>query len=85
MLYGPGAGSVPTASAVIGDVISVVNTAKGSFTHNCLCYKDLPFFPSDDMASRFFLRIHVVDRPGVLARVAAMFGDEGVSIRSMVQ
>jgi homoserine dehydrogenase len=85
MLYGPGAGSVPTASAVIGDVISVVNTAKGSFTHNCLCYKDLPFFQSDDVASRFFLRIHVVDRPGVLARVAAVFGDEGVSIRSMVQ
>ena len=85
MLYGPGAGSVPTASAVIGDVISVVNTAKGSFTHNCLCYKDRAFFPSDDVVSRFFLRIRVSDRPGVLARVAAVFGEEGVSIKSMVQ
>ncbi len=85
MLYGPGAGSVPTASAVIGDVISVVNTAKGSFTRNCLCYKDLPFFPSEDVLSRFYLRVRVSDQPGVLARVAAVFGDEGVSIRSMVQ
>ncbi len=85
MLYGPGAGSVPTASAVIGDVISVVNTAKGSFTHNCLCYKDLPFCPSADVVSRFFLRVRVADRPGVLARVAAVFGEEGVSIHSMVQ
>lgn len=85
MLYGPGAGGVPTASAVIGDVISVANTAKGGFTHNCLCYKDRPFFPSDDVVSRFFLRIRVADRPGVLARVAAEFGEEGVSIRSMVQ
>ena len=42
MLFGPGAGSVPTASAVIGDVISVVNTVKGSFVQNCLCYKDVP-------------------------------------------
>jgi homoserine dehydrogenase len=70
---------------VIGDVISVVNTAKGSFTHNCLCYKDRPFFPSDDVVSRFFLRIRVSDRPGVLAKVAAVFADEGVSISSMVQ
>jgi len=85
MLYGPGAGSVPTASAVIGDVISVVNTAAGSFTKNCLCYKDLPFFPSADVVSRFYLRLHVVDRPGVLARVAAVFGEQDVSIRSMVQ
>jgi homoserine dehydrogenase len=85
MLYGPGAGSVPTASAVIGDVISVVNTAKGSFTHNCLCYKDLPFYRGDDVVSRFFLRLQVVDRPGVLATVAAAFAREGVSIRSMAQ
>ena len=85
MLFGPGAGSVPTASAVIGDIISVVNTVKGSFVQNCLCYKDRPFFPDADMVSSFYLRMQVADEPGVLARIAALFGDHGVSIASMVQ
>jgi homoserine dehydrogenase len=85
MLFGPGAGSVPTASAVIGDIISVVNTVRGSFVQNCLCYKDLPFFPDADMVSSFYLRLQVADKPGVLARIAAVFGEEGVSIQSMVQ
>ncbi len=85
MLYGPGAGSVPTASAVIGDIISIVNTVKGSFVQNCMCYKDLAFFPDADMVSRFYLRLRVADRPGVLARIAAVFGEHGVSIHSMVQ
>jgi homoserine dehydrogenase len=85
MLYGPGAGSVPTASAVIGDIISVVNTVKGSFVQNCLCYKDVPSFPSADMVSSFYLRLRVSDQPGVLAKIASLFGDHGVSIASMVQ
>lgn len=85
MLFGPGAGSVPTASAVIGDIISVVNTVKGSFVQNCLCYKDIPFFPDEEMVSRFYLRLRVADRPGVLASIAALFGEHEVSIRSMVQ
>src|SRR5665648_1280017 len=85
MLFGPGAGSVPTASAVIGDIISVVNTVKGSFVQNCLCYKDVPFFADADMVSSFYLRLRVSDQPGVLAKIASLFGDHGVSIASMVQ
>jgi homoserine dehydrogenase len=85
MLFGPGAGSVPTASAVIGDVISVVNTVKGSFAPNCLCYKDVPFFPDTEMVSKFYLRLRVSDQPGVLAKLSALFGESGVSIHSMVQ
>ncbi|MFA4965348.1 MAG: homoserine dehydrogenase [Thermoleophilia bacterium] len=85
MLFGPGAGSVPTASAVIGDIISVVNTVKGSFVQNCMCYKDLAFFPDAEMVSSFYLRLRVADQPGVLARIAALFGEQGVSIASMVQ
>jgi homoserine dehydrogenase len=85
MLFGPGAGSVPTASAVIGDIISVVNTVKGSYVKNCLCYRERPFFPDADMVSSFYLRLRVVDKPGVLAKIAAVFGDQGVSIASMVQ
>jgi homoserine dehydrogenase len=85
MLYGPGAGSMPTASAVIGDIISVVNTPKGSYTRNCLCYKHLERLADDDMVSSFYLRFHVADRPGVLAQVATVFGEDAVSIKSMEQ
>jgi homoserine dehydrogenase len=85
MLFGPGAGGTPTASAVIGDIISIVNTAPGGFIRNCTCYKQLGFLPSDEVVSRFYLRMKVADQPGVLAAVAGVFGDEGVSIASMQQ
>ena len=85
MLFGPGAGGTPTASAVIGDVISVVNTARGGYVRNCVCYKDLGFYPNDEVVSRFYLRVQVVDESGVLATIAGIFGDQGVSIHSMQQ
>ena len=85
MLFGPGAGSVPTASAVIGDIISVVNTAKGSFVQNCPCYKELGFFPGAEMVSSFYLRIEVTDEPGVLAGHRRPLRRRGVSIASMQQ
>ena len=85
MLFGPGAGGTPTASAVIGDIISIVNTAPGGFIRNCTCYKQLGFFPSDEVVSHFYLRLQVADEPGVLAQVAGLFGDEGVSIQAMQQ
>ena len=47
---------------------------------NCLCYKERKFFPDADMESTFYLRLAVADRPGVLAKIAALFGDHGVSI-----
>ena len=85
MLFGPGAGGTPTASAVIGDVISIVNTAAGGYIGNCTCYKALGFYPSADVVSRFYLRVEVADEPGVLAAIAGVFGQEGVSIHSMKQ
>jgi len=85
MLFGPGAGGIPTASAVIGDVISIVNTAPGGYVRNCTCYKHLGFYPSADVVSRFYLRVRVADEPGVLAAIAGAFGGEGVSIHSMQQ
>jgi len=85
MLMGPGAGSVPTASAVVGDIISIVNTMPGGFVQNCTCYKTLPFLPHEQVMSSFYLRLQAVDKPGVLGRIAAVFGEEGVSIRSVVQ
>ena len=85
MLYGPGAGSVPTASAIIGDLVSVVNTAPGGYVQNCTCYKDLEFFPNDDVVASFYVRMQVTDRPGVLAQITPILAEEQVSIRSVWQ
>ena len=85
MLFGPGAGSVPTASAVVGDIISIVTTAPGGFVRTCTCYKDLPFYPDERVVASFYLRLQVEDKPGVLGKITAIFGEEGVSIRSVVQ
>jgi homoserine dehydrogenase len=85
MLYGPGAGSIPTASAVIGDIIGVITTAPGGFVRNCTCYRDLAFFPHADMVSSFYVRLQVTDKPGVLGQITPILGEEGVSVRSMWQ
>lgn len=85
MFYGRGAGGGPTASAVLGDVVdAAVNRANG--TAGVIGRLSAARVRSnDELSSAFYLSIEVVDRPGVLARVAAVFGDQGVSIRSMEQ
>ncbi len=87
MFYGRGAGEMPTASAVMGDVFEVAkNIACGitGSTH-CGCYKKLPIKKIDDIVSRYFLRMEVEDKPGVLATVASVLGNNSVSIAQVVQ
>jgi len=85
MFYGRGAGGTPTASAVLGDVIdAAVNLTRGtaaSVGH----LRPAVIRPIDDLRSPFTLTLNVADAPGVLAAVAGVFGEEGVSIRSMEQ
>ncbi len=85
MFYGRGAGGLPTGSAVLGDVIdAAVNLAKG--THASLgSFGPARFRPQSELSSAFYLAVEVVDRPGVLANVAGVFGAHDVSIRSMEQ
>lgn len=85
MLYGRGAGGLPTASAVLGDVIdAAMNLRQG--THAAIGqFARIPIRSIDDLSSAFYLSVEVADRPGVLARVADAFGRHGVSIRSMEQ
>ena len=85
MFYGRGAGGGPTASAVLGDVIdAALNRRKGSHaTVGRLGPARLAAV--DDVESAYYLNLEVLDRPGVLAQVAGVFGDHGVSIRSMEQ
>ncbi len=85
MFFGRGAGGMPTASAVLGDVIdAAINIGKG--THGPLGTLHAGRIrPIDELRSAFYLNVEVDDSPGVLAQVAGVFGAHGVSIRSMEQ
>jgi homoserine dehydrogenase len=85
MFYGRGAGGMPTASAVLGDLIDAgVNLRKGA--HASLGSLGFATIRSiDDARSEYYLNVEVADRPGVLAAVAGVFGTHGVSIRAMEQ
>lgn len=85
MLSGPGAGGVPTSSAVVSDIISIVSTDKAGFLQDCSCYKERSFIPDAETSSAFFIRTRVEDRAGVLAQISSIFGEQGVSIESMIQ
>lgn len=84
---GRGAGQMPTASAVMGDVIDVcrdlVYDSCGRV--GCNCYKSLPVKNIEDSMSKFFLRLQVEDRSGVLANIASVLGNNNVSIAQVVQ
>jgi homoserine dehydrogenase len=86
MLLGRGAGGVPTASAVLGDLIDAAKNLHagargatiGTLTRKRIC-------PIDETASQFYVALDVVDQPGVLAKIAGVFGRNDVSIQSMQQ
>ena len=85
MFYGRGAGGRPTASAVLGDVIdAALNRAKGTAA-SIGALGRCRVRPIDELSSPFYMNIEVSDQPGVLAAVAGVFGEHGVSIRSMEQ
>ncbi|MEG1504852.1 MAG: homoserine dehydrogenase [Lachnospiraceae bacterium] len=87
MFYGKGAGELPTASAILGDVIDVARNI--SYDCNgrisCTCYKNLKVKPIGEVENKYFLRMKVSDRPGVLAQIAKVLGDHGVSISKVTQ
>jgi homoserine dehydrogenase len=87
VLEGRGAGGGPTASAVVGDVIDAARNiragARGRLGH--LGYRPCPIREIAEIVVPYCVFLEVADRPGVFARVAAAFGDEQVSIASIVQ
>ena len=87
MFYGRGAGEMPTASAVVGDVIDVVWDLEYGCTGriSCTCYKEIPIRDFGDVRSKFFIRMQVKNEPGVLAAIAQVFGGHKVSIERVVQ
>ena len=87
MFAGRGAGGEPTASAVVADLIDIGRNHKTG-AHGRVGYGRLeprPLRPIEEIAVPFYLLMQVTDRPGVFARIATIFGEEGVSLASIVQ
>lgn len=87
MFMGRGAGELPTASAVMGDIIDIARNIKYGCNGRigCTCYKNIPIKNIDDCESKYFMRLQVEDRPGTLASVASVLGNTDVGIDRVIQ
>ncbi len=87
MHYGRGAGQMPTASSIIGDLIEIGRNIR----HNCCgrigctCYDNKQILDINQLTAQFYIRMTVKDRPGVLAGIAGVFGNNNVSIAAVLQ
>jgi homoserine dehydrogenase len=84
-LEGPGAGGIETASAVIADITSVIGTMGTGFLQNDAAWRELPMLPDGESRSPYYVRLHVEDRPGALARVADELAEREISIARLLQ
>lgn len=87
MFYGRGAGSGPTGSAVVGDIMDVCRNLRFGSTGrvSCTCYQQKTLVPMDEVETRHYLRVTVQDKPGVLASIAHVLGENDISIETVVQ
>ncbi|MCB5362156.1 homoserine dehydrogenase [Pusillimonas sp. CC-YST705] len=92
LYYGAGAGQMPTASAVVADLVDVARMASALPDHQvphlgfqAAAMANTPILSMSDVYSAYYLRLRVKDRPGVLAELAGILAEEGISIGSMVQ
>ncbi|TGE38792.1 homoserine dehydrogenase [Desulfosporosinus fructosivorans] len=87
MFYGRGAGSLPTGSAIISDIMRIVRNIQSNSTSsiNCTCYLDLPLKAVSDFYTAFYIRLLVKDEPRVLATLALLFAEANISFASIIQ
>ena len=87
MFFGEGAGSLPAASAVVGDLIEEARRIQTGCKPlvGCTCTEHLPVRDISALETEYYIRLAVSDQPGVLAAVATVFGQHGVSIGSVIQ
>ena len=92
MLYGHGAGMMPTASAVLSDTVDIARNliAGTSCRVPLLAYqtnfvRNIPILPIDGIFTHYYFRFAAMDRPGVLSKIAGILGDHNISIKSVHQ
>jgi homoserine dehydrogenase len=87
MLYGRGAGSLPTGSAIVGDIISIARNIRNDSMGRvpCTCRGHAAMRPMGEVETRKYVRMAVRDQPGVMGKIATIFGEEKVSINSVIQ
>lgn len=87
MFYGRGAGSGPTGSAVVGDIVDVCRNLRAGSTGRVSsdCFQPRSVQPIDDVETRHYIRMVVTDQPRVLSAISTIFGDYEINIEAMVQ
>jgi len=92
LLSGYGAGMMPTASAVVSDIVDLARNQRHKATgrvpltgHQTDKIRDMAIMPITELVTHYYIRIAVQDRPGVLAAIAGVLGDNGISIKSVQQ
>ena len=89
LYYGRGAGRKPTASAVVADLVDLaIGNQSRTFEALKMLNDQTPapkYVPMDELGSRYYVRLLVVDRPGVMAQITRVFGEHGISLRAVTQ
>lgn len=87
VFQGPGAGPMPTSSAVIADIVNISRSVKeeSSFPDPVRLEDEVIIQPISDLVSRYYIRLEVGDLPGVLAQIASILGEKAISISTVVQ
>ncbi|MBF6600322.1 MAG: homoserine dehydrogenase [Dehalococcoidia bacterium] len=87
LFQGPGAGSLPTTSAVVADALDAAVSISNQvyWPHSFRREAGVALMPAGEITSRYYLRIGVADRPGVLATIAGALAEAGISIASLIQ
>ncbi|WP_028314263.1 homoserine dehydrogenase [Desulfatibacillum aliphaticivorans] len=92
VLYGAGAGMMPTASAVVGDIVDAARNIQlgchpriPAFSYQPAAIRELPLMPMDELVSRYYVRFSALDRPGVLSKVSGVLAKYSISIASVHQ
>ncbi len=83
-LFGKGAGSLPTASAVVSDIVQAA-LAEGGSPVPLSISEEIEFSAPEDRISKFYLRIHSKDAPGILSKISGVLGKHEISIASVIQ
>lgn len=78
---------MPTGSAIVADVMDIARNInyRANNRISCSCYEDKDIKPMFDITAKYYIRLEVIDEPGVLASVSSIFGKNNVSIESVIQ